>query len=270
MEYMQPFGFQAVRCFVAVIGLIPIIAIMDCFHKDGRSYIKRWADPNLWKAGILCGIPLFLACNLQQVALIDTDAGKAGFLTAMYIIFVPILGIFFKEKPGKIIPISVLIATVGLYFLSCSNGFQIGSGDLLLLGCALMFSVQISFVGKFASKVDALRLNAIQALVCSILSAVVMFFGETPPTLQDISTCALSMIHTGLFSMGIAYGLQIIGQKNLKPSAASLLLSLESVFAAIFGILFLQEKMTGKEIFGCFLIFAAVILSQITPKQKVK
>lgn len=268
MEYMKPFAFQAIRCLIAVVGMMPVIAISDRFQKDDLTFLKRWADPKLWKAGLLCGIPLFLACNLQQVALVDTDAGKAGFLTAMYIVIVPLIGIFRKQKPSLNIPISVLIAVVGLYFLSCTNGFQINTGDILLLGCALMFAVQITFVDMYAAKIDALRLNAIQALVCAILSAVVMFVTEPLPTRASITVCALPLLHVGLLSMGVAYGLQIIGQKNMEPTAASLIMSMESVFAALFGMLILHEKMTQKERIGCVLIFCAVILSQIPIKRK--
>lgn len=270
MDYMKPFAFQAIRCMIAVVGMMPVIAIGDRFQKDGLTFLKRWADPLLWKAGLLCGIPLFLACNLQQLALVDTDAGKAGFLTAMYIVIVPLIGIFRKQKPGLNIPISVLIAVVGLYFLSCTNGFHISTEDILLLGCALMFAIQITFVDIFAPQTDALRLNAIQALVCAILSAIVMFFTEPMPAWGDITVCALPLIHVGLFSMGVAYGLQIIGQKNMEPTAASLIMSMESVFAALFGMLILHEKMTGKELIGCVLVFCAVILSQIPIKFKKK
>ena len=270
MDHMNPFAFQAIRCLIAVIGMLPIVTIGDKIKKSNLGFLKGWADPNLWKAGILCGLPLFLACNLQQLALVDTDAGKAGFLTAMYIVFVPIFSLFRKQKMGLNIPISVLIASVGLYFLSCTQGFRIASGDILLLGCAVMFAVQIIFVDKFAGQLDAARLNAIQALTCSILSAVVMLVSEPLPTLAGISKCAIPLLHVGFLSMGIAYALQIIGQKNMEPTAASLIMSLESVFAAIFGIIILHERMSQREVIGCGLLFAAVILSQIPIKCKKK
>lgn len=268
MNYMKPFGFQAVRCMIAVIGMLPVIAISDHFDRSNKRFIVRWADPQLWKAGILCGIPLFLACNLQQIALVDTDAGKAGFLTAMYIVIVPIIGIFRRQKTGINVPISVLIAVFGLYFLSCKNGFEIRTGDLLLLGCALMFAVQITFVDQFTSHVDALRLNTIQAFICAVLSCFVMLLTEPFPTWANITNCALPLVHVGIFSMGIAYGLQIIGQKNLEPTSASLIMSLESVFAALFGALLLRERMDGKELLGCFLVFLAVVISQIPISKK--
>ncbi len=252
---------------LAVLGLLPIIFIFDCFKKDGKTFLGRWADKKLWVAGVLCGIPLFLACNLQQVGLVDTDAGKSGFLTAMYIVIVPVIGIFLKKRPTIMIPISVALAVAGLYCLSCVGTTTISLGDLLTIGCAVMFAVQITLIDILAKDIDALRLNAIQAFVCAIFSALVMFFTEQP-TWQAISGCALPLAHAGFLSMGAAYSLQILGQKDLEPTVASLIMSLESVFAVIFGALILSERMNGWEILGCVLVFTAVVLSQIPIKSK--
>lgn len=267
MDHIGPFTFQAVRCAMAVIALLPVTAVADRFKTDGKSFWSRWADKKLWKAGILCGIPLFLACNLQQVGLVDVDAGKSGFLTAMYIVIVPVIGIFLRKKATIMVPISVGLAVVGLYFLSCmgATGFQLG--DLLLIGCALMFAIQITLVDQLAQNMDGLRLNTIQALVCAVLSSLVMAFTETP-TLAGITACTIPLIHVGVFSMGIGYYLQIVGQQSLDSTPATLIMSLESVFAALFGVIFLKESMTGWEIFGSALIFAAVILSQLPLPQR--
>ncbi len=267
MDYMEPFTFQAVRCFMAVLIMLPIIAIWDRTHKKG-SYISGWCDKKLWKAGLLCGMPLFFACNLQQLALVDIDAGKSGFLTAMYIVFVPIIGIFRKQKPSVLVPFSVALAVIGLYFLSCAGVTAIQTGDLLLLGCAVMFAIQINMVDKYANQVDTLRLNTIQALVCAAFSCVAALFTEQPPTLSDITSCIVPLTHVGVFSMGVAYGLQIIGQKDLPQAPAALIMSLESVFAALFGWALLQERMSSTELIGCVIVFAAVILSQIEIKPK--
>ena len=269
MEHIGPFTFQAVRCFLAVIGLLPFYMVADRFKNDGKTFVSRWKDKNLWKAGIFCGIPLFIACNLQQMGLVDTDAGKSAFLTAMYIVIVPILGIFLKRKPAKIIPVCVALAVAGLYCLSCVGVTQINTGDLLLLGCAFAFAVQIIMVEIFGLHVDAMRLNMIQALVCAVLSGVVMFVTETP-TWQAIGQCWLPLAYAGFLSMGVAYYLQIVGQKNLDLSVASILLSMESVFAVIFGALLLQEKMTIWEWLGCILMFSALILSQIKFQKKAE
>ena len=267
MDHIGPFTFQAVRCALAVIGLLPVIAIADRFRHDGKTFFSRWADKKLWKAGILCGIPLFLACNLQQVGLVDTDAGKSAFLTAMYIVIVPIIGIFRKEKPSIMIPVSVVLAVAGLYCLSCVGVTSVSRGDLLLLCCALMFAVQITFIDMFGQGLDAMRINLIQSLVCAVLSAVVMFFTEQP-TWKSISDCWLPLAYAGFLSMGIAYSLQIVGQKALKPSIASLIMSLESVFAVLFGWLFLKESLSAWEGIGCILVFAAVILAQLPVPKK--
>ena len=269
MDHIGPFTFQAVRCLIAVVGLFPVIFFFDWKNKEHKAFFKKWADKKLWKAGILCGIPLFLACNLQQLGLVDTDAGKSGFLTAMYIVIVPVIGLFLKRKPTIMVPISVGLAVVGLYFLSCVGVTQVNPGDLLTLGCALMFAVQITMIDLLALDMDALRLNTIQAFVCAVLSFVVVLFTEQP-TWDGITACSIPLLHTGLLSMGAAYSLQILGQKDLEPAVASLIMSLEAVFAAIFGALLLKETMTSWEIVGCILVFGAVILSQIPVGKKQK
>jgi drug/metabolite transporter (DMT)-like permease len=265
MDHIGPFTFQTIRCFMAIIVLLPSAWVYD--RAQGKTdYIKNWTNKKLWKAGILCGIPLFLACNLQQLGLVDTGAGKSGFLTAMYIVIVPIIGLLRKKPFSALIPLSVLIAVIGLYFLTGTSGALVIS-DLLLLGCALMFAVQITFVDIFATDVDPIRLNTVQILVCAVLSAIVMFLTEQT-TVESILTCSLPLLHTGVLSMGAAYTMQIVGQKDLEPSSASLIMSLESVFSLLFGWLLLNEQLSSAEWVGCLLIFAAVILSQINIKKK--
>lgn len=268
-QHMGPFTFQTIRCFLAVLAMLPIIAVFDRSKKDGKSFFSRWADKKLWLGGLLCGLPLFLATNLQQMGLHDTDPGKSGFLTAMYIVFVPLIAVFRKEKPSPLIPVSLVLGVAGLYCLSCIGVTSIRLADLLLLGCALAFSVQITFVDYFADRVDMLRLNTLQALVCSVISAVFMLF-EDSGGWEGIVASALPLLHTGVLSMGIAYGLQILGQKELPPSPAALIMSLESVFALLFGILFLHEQVDLWKGIGCALILCAVIVSQIPIKRKAK
>ena len=268
MDYIGPFTFQAVRCALAVIGLLPVIWIAD--RRGGRAFAAGWKDRKLWLGGLLCALPLFMAVNLQQVGLVSVDAGKSAFLTAMYIVIVPLMGIFGKRKPSPIIALCVLLAVGGLYCLSCIGVQGLEIGDLCLILCAFMFAVQIKLVDHFAPDVDSLRLNLIQSLVCSLLSAVLMGLFETPD-LQSIRLCALPLCYTGFLSMGAAYSLQIMGQKELESSAASLIMSLESVFAVIFGAALLQETMTSWELLGCVLVFLAVILSQLPlPRRKAK
>ncbi len=267
MDHVEPFTFQAIRCTMAAVGMLPAIWLFDRKKQDGKTFLSRFLDKKLWKAGICCAIPLFFAINLQQIGIVSTDAGKSAFLTAMYIVFVPILGMFAGRKPAPIVFISVVLAVVGLYFLSCMGVTQISAGDLLTLGCALAFAVQITFVDRFATDTDALRLNAIQALVCTILSTAVMLFTEQP-TWNGIVQSSFYLVHTGVFSMGIGYFLQIVGQQDLDSTPASLIMSLESVFAALFAWVFLQKAMGGWEILGAALILIAVILSQIPIKSK--
>ncbi len=262
MDHVGPYTFQAIRCAMAAIGLVPVIAIFDAGKNDGKSFISRFADKKLWTAGVLAGIPLCFAANLQQIGILYTDAGKSAFLTAMYIIFVPLIGIFLKRRPSPMIPVCVLLAAIGLYFLSCAGVSGINIGDICLLLCALAFAVQITVIDRFAQIVDPLRLNCIQAAVCAAGSALVMLFTETP-TLDGIAGSWWPMCYAGFLSMGVAYSLQIIGQKHLDPAPASLIMSLESVFAALSGWLFLQETMTFEESVGCILVFLAVLLSQI-------
>ena len=269
MDSLTPFYFQSVRCTLGVIALTFVTVVLDRFKKDGKSYFQRWKDKKLWLGGLLCGLPLFLACNLQQIGLVDTDAGKSAFLTAMYIVIVPVIGIFLKRKPSKLIPFSVLLAVAGLYFLSCMGVTRISTGDLLLIGCAFMFAVQIIFVDIFAPQVDPVRLNLLQVAVCAILSTAMAVTTEKT-TVEAVLDNWFPLCYAGILSMGVAYLMQIFGQRDLEPASASLIMSLESVFAVIFGVIILHEQMNGWEILGCILMFASVILSQIPMKEKQK
>ena len=264
MEHIGPFTFQAVRCGLAVLFLIPCSLL---FERDKSQFLSRWLDPKLWKVGSICGIALFAAAGLQQVGLLYTTAGKAGFITAMYIVLVPILGLLIGKKPPITAWISVTIAVAGLYLLSCIGVNEVNKGDLMLLACALCFAVQITLVDSLAGDLDGIRLNCVQSLVCSLLSAVMMFSAEAPNA-QNIAACWLPLGYAGILSMGVAYSLQIVGQKSLEPTRASLIMSLESVFAVLFGWLQLHETMASYELLGCGLVFAAVILSQIPIKKK--
>ena len=262
MDKIGPFTFQAVRCGLAVIFLFCCTLVTD--RKD-RGF-GRWKDPVLWKSGVICGCALFVAASLQQIGLVYTDAGKAGFITAMYIVLVPILGLFLKKKPPKTAVFSVIVAVIGLYLLSCAGVTEINKGDLFLMGCALAFAVQISCIDRLAGSLDGLRLNCVQSLVVTVLSVPFVLLTETVD-ISNIAACWGSLMFAGVLSMGVAYTLQIVGQKALEPTAAALIMSLESVFAALGGWLILKETMTGVELVGCGLVFAAVILSQLPEKR---
>lgn len=263
MDKIGPFTFQAVRCFLAVVFLFPASALFS----KGRPFWKSWADPALWRSGVICGLALFAASSLQQIGLVYTDAGKAGFLTAMYIVFVPFLGLFLGQRPGRNALLSLIPAIVGLYLLSCTSVSGINKGDVLLLLCAVAFSVQILLIDRHCAGLDGLKLNCIQALVAAVLSVPWALLTETVDA-SRIASCWLPLGYAGVLSMGVAYTLQIVGQKRVAPSAAALLMSLESVFAALFGWLLLHETMTRAEELGCVLVFAAVVISQLPEKKE--
>ena len=263
MDKIGPFTFQAVRCFLAVVFLFPASALFS----KGKPFWKSWADPALWRSGVICGLALFAASSLQQIGLVYTDAGKAGFLTAMYIVFVPFLGLFVGQRPGRNALLSLIPAIVGLYLLSCTSVSGINKGDVLLLLCAVAFSVQILLIDRHCAGLDGLKLNCIQALVVAVLSVPWALLTETVDA-SLIASCWLPLGYAGILSMGVAYTLQIVGQKRVAPSAAALLMSLESVFAALFGWLLLHETMTRAEELGCVLVFAAVVISQLPEKKK--
>ncbi|MCI7020503.1 MAG: DMT family transporter [Clostridiales bacterium] len=262
MDRIGPFTFQAVRCALAVLFLIPCSFLMELRSCSVRESAEKWKNPTLWKVGIICGCALFVAASLQQVGLVYTDAGKAGFLTAMYIVWVPVLGMFLGQKPPFTIVFSVGMAVVGLYLLSCMGVTQVNKGDLLLCGCALAFAVQITCIDRLAGNLDGLRLNCVQALVVTVLSIPFMLLTETV-SWGDVLACWKPLCFAGILSMGVAYTMQVNGQKSLEPTTASLIMSLESVFAVLGGWWLLGETMTLWETTGCVLVFAAVILSQL-------
>lgn len=262
MDYIGPFTFQTMRSVLAV----PFLAItIFLFEKNKGEYFTRWANPKLWKAGFICGVSLFVAAGFQQLGIVYTTAGKAGFITAMYIVIVPILGLFYGKKPTVNAWISVVLAVAGLFLLSCVGVTQINIGDILVLLCAFAYAVQITLIDRLAGDLDGFRLNCVQALVCGLLSGIVMFATETPQ-LHNILSCWLPLGYAGILSLGIAFSLQIVGQKYVEPTPASLIMSLESVNAVFFGWLILKEVMAPHEIIGCILVFAGVILSQIPAK----
>lgn len=266
MNLIGPFTFQMVRCFLAVLFLIPFSFVLDLGKCTMAESAGKWKNPKLWKSGLICGCALFVASSLQQIGLIYTDAGKAGFITAMYIVLVPVLGLFLKRKPPKATVFSVALAVVGLYLLSCMGVTEINKGDLALMGCALAFAVQINCVDLLAEGLDGFRMNCIQSLTVAVLSIPFVAFTETVD-MQNLLSCWFPLCFAGVLSMGVAYSLQIVGQKDLEPTAASLIMCLESVFAAIGGWWLLGERMSGTELLGCGLVFAGVVISQLPDKQ---
>jgi len=267
MEKIGPFTFQTFRNGLAILFLIPTASVFDLGKCSITESLKKWKNPKLWKAGLICGLALFCAASFQQVGLVYTDAGKAGFITAMYIVVVPLLGFFVKRKPPKTALLSVLLAVGGLYLLSAVGVSQINKGDVLLMGCALCYAFQIMAVELFGAELDGIRLNCIQVLVTFVFSAVCMFATETF-RMADVLASMGAIAYTGILSTGIAFSLQIIGQKHLAPTPAAIIMSMESVVAVICGAMILKETMTAWEISGCVLMFLAVIISQLPEKKK--
>ena len=265
MDAMCPFTFQAIRCLLATVFLFLTATIMDIPKVGFKNALALWGDPQLLRYGLLCGSVLFIAASLQQIGIVYTDAGKAGFLTAMYIVLVPLIGIFTKKKPPVTAVVSVVPAVLGVYLLSCAGVASINVGDVCLLAGALGFAVQILLIDRHAGNLSGLRFNCIQCLVMSIMSLPFMLTEDIDP--QAILGSWGALAFAGILSMGLAYSLQIIGQKQVEPTAASLILSLESVFAVLGGWMFLGETMNGRELLGCGLMFSAVVLSQIPMKK---
>lgn len=266
MDYLEPFTFNGVRCLIGAIALLPCIWFFNRGKEKENKVNDENAKRDLIKGGIACGILLFAASSLQQIGLVYTAAGKAGFITAFYIVLVPVFGIFLHKKIGWKVWTAVAIALAGLYFLCITEAFTIGVGDIYVLLCALIFSVHILVVDHYAPKVDGVKLSCIQFLVAGIVSIPFMLILESPK-MGNMMTSWFPLIYAGVFSCGIAYTLQILGQKNVNPAVASLILSLESCFSVLSGWVILGERLSARETIGCIMMFAAIILAQIPDKK---
>lgn len=272
---LEPFTYNGIRMFIGGLVLIPVMLIFKKLGlgEDTSSLSeaeKKAASKTAIIGGLCCGIVLCIASNLQQFGLyFETDAGKAGFITSLYIVIVPILGIFIGKKVRPLIWGCVLIGAVGFYILTMagkSTGFHLQTGDLFVLICAVAFSCHILVVDHFSPKCDGIMLSCIQFLTTGIVSMVLMAIFETP-VLADIIDCWLPILYCGVCSSGIAYTLQVLGQKDAEPAVASLIMSLESVFAVLFGALIIGERLSLIEGLGCIVIFIAVIIPQLPSKE---
>ena len=262
MNYIGPFTFLAIRSFLGVIALLPVIAFLA--SKQEKTVRQQNSRVKItWIGGFFCGIVLGVASAFQQVGLGMTRAGKAGFITALYIVIVPIVSIFIGKKIHLSTWFYLLIALVGFYLLSVKEGFSIGKGDLLVLCCAFCYSIHILTIDYFLNKgADPVKMSCMQFLISGILGLILTLLFETP-SLASIWDAKIPLLYAGVLSSGVAYTLQIVGQKYTEPTIATLLMSLESVFAALTGWIVLHEVLSGKELLGCLLVFLAVILAQI-------
>lgn len=283
MKYIGPYTFSFIRCMIGAVVLLPVIYFM----RDKNSSTKSTGTKNnrtLIIGGILCGICLCVATNLQQFGLLYSSSGKAGFITTCYIVMVPIIGIFFKKKTHLNIWIGVLIALIGMYFLCILAddgsvntireiiylniaGIRINIGELYLVLCAIAFSFHIITIDHFSPLTDGIKLSCIQFFVSGLLSGVAMLIYEKA-SMTAVIDALIPILYTGILSSGVAYTLQIIGQKNLNPTVASLLMSLESVISVLAGWIILGQSLSAYEIIGCILIFCAVVLAQLPVKKK--
>ena len=263
MEYIGPFTFNAIRCVLGGLVLIPVILVLKKKKETGAENQEKEDKKTLWTGGIACGVILCIASNLQQFGIMEASVGKSGFFTALYIVMIPVIGIFIGKRPGIKLWFCVALAVVGMYLLCMKDGsFTIERADIMLLLCALAFSFHILVVDYFSPKVDGVKMSCIQFFVCGVLSAVGMLFTETPD-ISNIQAAWLPLLYAGLLSCGVGYTLQIVGQKGINPVIASLIMSLESVISALAGWVILGQVLSPKEILGCVLMFVAIIITQI-------
>ena len=270
-NHLNAFSFNCIRNFIGVFALIPVLFIQLYTQNANMNsaQIKKVFTKDLLLGGFICGTALCLASNFQQMGIEHSTVGKSAFITTLYIVLVPLLGLFFKKKLSPQIWCGVLLAMIGLYLLCMKDeAFVLTTGDIYLLLCAFFFTIQITAVDYYAPKVNCIALSMMQFLTTAILSGIGMLFTELP-TMENIIGALFPLLYAGVLSSGIAYTFQIIGQKHLAPTVASLIMSLESVFATLAGWIVLHEILSTKELIGCGLVFAAVVLTQL-PSFKLK
>ena len=266
MDHVGPFTFNGIRMLLAWLVMIPVTALMEHKNKNTPGYTAP--DPKDQRlSGVICGALLFIATSLQQMGLVSTTAGKAGFITALYVVLVPVAAWFlFRKNPGKVIWLGVLIA-VGALWLLCmpaDGGFVLQSGDLLVLGCAVCFTFQILCVDHYAARVSGVKLARDEFLVTGGLSMLIAVATE-PISWEGVREALIPILYAGIMSGAVGYTLQVLGQRDTDPTVASLLMCMEAVFAVLTGVLLIGEKMTVRETVGCVLMFCAVILAQLSP-----
>ena len=272
MDYIGPFTFNSIRNFIGALVLIPCIFLLNKINPQEKKNLteaeKKTEKKTLITGGICCGILLALASSFQQLGIQYTTVGRAGFITACYIVIVPILGLlFFKKKCSPMIWIAVGLSLVGLYLLCITDGLSIGKGDLLVLICSILFSLHILCIDHFSPLTDGVKMSCIQFFVCGILCGIPALLFETIEW-TSIFAAWLPILYAGVLSCGVAYTLQIVGQKNMNPTVASLILSLESCISVLAGWVLLNQKLSIRELSGCVLMFAAIVLAQLPEKKK--
>lgn len=268
MDFIGPFTYNTCRNFLAFLALLFLVFVFN--RKKENAQKKAETNKITIIGGICCGLALGVAGAFQQVGVSMTSAGKAGFITALYIVMVPIFGVFIGKKIPKVIWLCVVLAILGFYLLCVNENFSVSAGDLYVLACAVGFAVHILIIDHFTEKkADGIKMSCIQFLVAMIVSLILMLLFEEP-SMGAIWDAKATILYAGIMSSGVGFTLQIVAQKDTDPTTATLLMSLESVFAALAGWLFLQERMSLKEFAGCLIVFAAVIIAQIPFEKKKK
>lgn len=267
MVYVGPFTFNTLRCLIGCAGLFVILFLFNNYM--GGKQREFYRDKNLLKGGVLAGVVLFIAFSINQYCMIYADAGKAGFITSLYIIFVPLLAVFLKHKLQSNVKISIAIALAGLYLLCAKDVMSFNSWDLWLLVSAFFFAVHIMILNQYSRKSNPIKLSALQFLVAGVLSAPFMFIFENPEITSIIEGWKPILFISLVVTAG-AYTLQIFGHKAVKPVLATLILSSEAVFAVLCGVVILNETLSAREIVGCAVMFCAVIISQVPIKNVLK
>ena len=264
MDYVGPLTFTFCRSLLGTAALIPVSVLAG---KKPVGRLLGFGDKTLLRAGLLSGLFLCFATILQQIGIQYTTAGKTAFITALYILFAPLVGLFLGKRTGGAVWIGVALGAAGMYLLCMTGESGIGRGDLLSLGCSILFTGQILVIDRYSPRVDCLKMSCLQFAVCTVISGVGMLIFEQP-RIDAIGAAVWPILYAGILSSAVAYTLQIIGQKYADVTPATLTMSLESVFAALAGWLLLRESMTGWEIAGCVLIFAAIVIAQLPGKEK--
>ncbi|MBQ6923132.1 MAG: DMT family transporter [Kiritimatiellae bacterium] len=260
MDFNGPYTFNCVRSFIGSLALLPVILTLGRAGA-ARQFATRGGRRNLIVGGLVCGAILTASTLFQQIGLTGTSAGKAGFITAQYILLVPLFGLFLGKRTTWLLWLAVAIALAGMYLLCVKDGLRVEKSDLCVLCCAVGFAFHILVIDHFAQRVDGILLSCVQFIVCGVLSGVLMFVLEKPNA-GNLLKGWVPLLYTGILSSGVAYTLQIITQQHLSPAVAALVMSLESVFAALTGWIVLHERLTPREFIGCVLVFAATLLAQ--------
>ena len=269
MDHVEPFTMNCSRSILGGLTLLPVILWQRLRARrlpaaeGGAERIDHGATII---GGICCGVILAVASALQQIGICYTTVGKAGFITTLYIVMVPLAGIFWKRKVSGRVWISVALAALGMYLLCMNESFTVNPGDLYVFGCAIAFTGHILVIDHFSPKADCVAMSCIQFFTCALVSGIGMFLFEEPAWV-NIRAAAVPILYAGVMSSGVAYTLQIVGQKRTEPVVASLIMSLESVFAVLGGWLLLNQRLSGKEMLGCAVVFAGIILVQLPEKK---